>query len=471
MGIPSPSIIRRMNIERSVRNAYKIFVIMNTEESYLRMWQELSRDGSNINESIMSSTLYRASWNGGQKLNYLIRALFSTLFTTHKFSPNSAEDISMQTFYNVEMQYNKALEMAVDFWKDINTYRNEIIGGAGDVIAKLRMTRDVSFAIVVAYAAAVAAPMAAAKAASLGVGVGGQVVAGAAGGAVAAGGTRGMLSTTSQYLEHGDVDWAEVFDEMKEAALSGAMGGAAGTIGSLSQAALVARFGELTASSSFTLSGQALEFAKGVAPAVVGSVMRQLLLSTCSAIGNDKYTTDDFKRDIMLAILFAGFAHGTNLKSRLGNGGIFDVKDLKFNDIAVTAATARAVWKIATGIVVPSKNDEQDDGESVVYNYEHTTISAETASSACVSRVTCCALSDIDQAPLVKKRKEYNHDAKSLQSILNTLSSEKLKVDGLFGPATEKAVKSFQERKGLHPIDGIVGKDTWEALCQASAAA
>ncbi|MFM1847538.1 MAG: hypothetical protein RL417_1012 [Pseudomonadota bacterium] len=38
-----------------------------------------------------------------------------------------------------------------------------------------------------------------------------------------------------------------------------------------------------------------------------------------------------------------------------------------------------------------------------------------------------------------------------------------VKVDGSFGPATERAVKNFQREEGLTP-DGVVGKKTWERL-------
>jgi peptidoglycan hydrolase-like protein with peptidoglycan-binding domain len=38
-----------------------------------------------------------------------------------------------------------------------------------------------------------------------------------------------------------------------------------------------------------------------------------------------------------------------------------------------------------------------------------------------------------------------------------------LKMDGIFGAETEKAVKKFQEQRNLEP-DGIVGKKTWEKL-------
>lgn len=39
----------------------------------------------------------------------------------------------------------------------------------------------------------------------------------------------------------------------------------------------------------------------------------------------------------------------------------------------------------------------------------------------------------------------------------------KIGVDGMFGPATEAALRQFQREKGLVP-DGIVGPRTWAAL-------
>jgi peptidoglycan hydrolase-like protein with peptidoglycan-binding domain len=40
------------------------------------------------------------------------------------------------------------------------------------------------------------------------------------------------------------------------------------------------------------------------------------------------------------------------------------------------------------------------------------------------------------------------------------------KVDGIFGPKTEAAVKAFQKNQGLSP-DGIVGEITWAKLADA----
>ena len=44
----------------------------------------------------------------------------------------------------------------------------------------------------------------------------------------------------------------------------------------------------------------------------------------------------------------------------------------------------------------------------------------------------------------------------------------KLEADGVFGPTTEQAVKSFQKANGLL-VDGIVGPDTYQALQAANA--
>ncbi|MGG3846690.1 peptidoglycan-binding domain-containing protein [Aeribacillus composti] len=38
-----------------------------------------------------------------------------------------------------------------------------------------------------------------------------------------------------------------------------------------------------------------------------------------------------------------------------------------------------------------------------------------------------------------------------------------VKVDGVFGPKTEAAVKAYQRRHGLK-ADGIVGPKTWNAM-------
>lgn len=49
------------------------------------------------------------------------------------------------------------------------------------------------------------------------------------------------------------------------------------------------------------------------------------------------------------------------------------------------------------------------------------------------------------------------------QRALRRTPNLSLAVDGVFGPATETAVKQFQEGAGL-AVDGIVGPATWAAL-------
>lgn len=39
-----------------------------------------------------------------------------------------------------------------------------------------------------------------------------------------------------------------------------------------------------------------------------------------------------------------------------------------------------------------------------------------------------------------------------------------LKADGIFGTITADAVRVYQRNKGLTPVDGVVGEDTWEKL-------
>lgn len=52
---------------------------------------------------------------------------------------------------------------------------------------------------------------------------------------------------------------------------------------------------------------------------------------------------------------------------------------------------------------------------------------------------------------------------KEVQSALNKLIAAGLSVDGIFGPRTEAAVKTYQRGEGL-VADGIVGPKTWAAI-------
>ena len=54
------------------------------------------------------------------------------------------------------------------------------------------------------------------------------------------------------------------------------------------------------------------------------------------------------------------------------------------------------------------------------------------------------------------------HPIRALQFLLRA-HSHNLAVDGMFGPATEAAVKAFQTGKGM-TADGIVTPQTWSAL-------
>ena len=63
--------------------------------------------------------------------------------------------------------------------------------------------------------------------------------------------------------------------------------------------------------------------------------------------------------------------------------------------------------------------------------------------------------------PLVRKG-DQDHPVKTLQYLLRA-RGHTVTVDGIFGPMTEAAVRSFQQQKGL-AVDGIVGPNTWGAL-------
>jgi hypothetical protein len=64
--------------------------------------------------------------------------------------------------------------------------------------------------------------------------------------------------------------------------------------------------------------------------------------------------------------------------------------------------------------------------------------------------------------PLLKKGIE-GESVRALQILLNGRLDTRLVKDGDFGPATDKAVRRFQEENGL-AADGIVGAKTWTKL-------
>ena len=54
------------------------------------------------------------------------------------------------------------------------------------------------------------------------------------------------------------------------------------------------------------------------------------------------------------------------------------------------------------------------------------------------------------------------HPVQTLQHLLRA-HGKNVAVDGIFGPATDAAVRAFQTGRGL-TVDGIVGPHTWSAL-------
>jgi peptidoglycan hydrolase-like protein with peptidoglycan-binding domain len=63
--------------------------------------------------------------------------------------------------------------------------------------------------------------------------------------------------------------------------------------------------------------------------------------------------------------------------------------------------------------------------------------------------------------PLVRQG-DHEHPVRTLQYLLRA-RGHSVVVDGMFGPATDAAVRAFQREKHLG-VDGIVGPDTWSAL-------
>jgi peptidoglycan hydrolase-like protein with peptidoglycan-binding domain len=71
---------------------------------------------------------------------------------------------------------------------------------------------------------------------------------------------------------------------------------------------------------------------------------------------------------------------------------------------------------------------------------------------------------------LTVKERAKGDAVRAVQSYLKYAYGFKtLKVDGVFGPATTKAVVEFQMRYHVKPADGVVGTTTWHTLVSEKA--
>jgi peptidoglycan hydrolase-like protein with peptidoglycan-binding domain len=64
---------------------------------------------------------------------------------------------------------------------------------------------------------------------------------------------------------------------------------------------------------------------------------------------------------------------------------------------------------------------------------------------------------------VLRRDSEEASEIRYLQELLQYRNFSPGAIDGSFGPKTESAVETFQANRGLK-VDGVVGKETWEAL-------
>lgn len=77
-------------------------------------------------------------------------------------------------------------------------------------------------------------------------------------------------------------------------------------------------------------------------------------------------------------------------------------------------------------------------------------------------------------APILRLYDGFAHTSPQLRDPVRDLQAmlrrydRAIEIDGLFGPGTEQAVRSFQRARGLR-ADGVVGPATWRALVEPEA--
>ena len=78
-------------------------------------------------------------------------------------------------------------------------------------------------------------------------------------------------------------------------------------------------------------------------------------------------------------------------------------------------------------------------------------------------RATALRRSSVSDEPVLRFGSRGD-EVKQLQSKLATRGYDVGQIDGIFGTATDTAVRSVQTKAGLQPVDGIVGPATWSVL-------
>ena len=73
---------------------------------------------------------------------------------------------------------------------------------------------------------------------------------------------------------------------------------------------------------------------------------------------------------------------------------------------------------------------------------------------------------EIQMAEPVLQKGSTDPAVRDLQQALKALGHDPGPVDGVFGVATESAVKAFQQEREI-PADGVVGKVTWINIDEA----
>ena len=84
-----------------------------------------------------------------------------------------------------------------------------------------------------------------------------------------------------------------------------------------------------------------------------------------------------------------------------------------------------------------------------------------------VGRNTWNALLNLNPSVVTLRRGSKNSAVLFLQRLLLSYLYPITDLDGIFGPETERAVRSFQSENGL-TTDGIVGANTWRALLSST---
>jgi GH24 family phage-related lysozyme (muramidase) len=226
-----------------------------------------------------------------------------------------------------------------------------------------------------------------------------------------------------------------------------------------------------------TIGGEQVDYRQGLSQDQAEALLKQdaswaetVAIASLKKVGLDG---DEGKVQALTSLIYnvgSGAWGDSNAKAYLESGNIEDFMHEAFSEeegfVKVNGKTLRGLVRRRAAEAQLFASANIDEGGGFAEMIQDALAAINPISSAAAAEVTpqtpldSKPTTEMTQLPTLKRNAKDTESVGTLQDMLGMDVGEDR---GIFGPATEKAVKAFQKKQGL-TADGIVGKNTWAAL-------